>query len=118
MSFLISSITINTSHLQSMLEFYGIVGFQFKASKVDKGSEIYRATHNGLEFSLYAVNELRSSPVPVIQLEFNVASVDVTYSSLLKVPGVLGILDPREISGGRKAILLDPDGNSIELTSI
>lgn len=118
MSLLITSITINTSHLQDMLNFYRNIGFQFTASKVDKGSEVHRALHNGVEFSLYAISQVTTSVVPTLQLGFKLTDLDGTVSKLLAVKGVTCILDPTEMPDGKKAIVLDPDGNAIELCQI
>lgn len=115
MSLLITSITINTPHLQDMLGFYQIIGFQFTASKVDKGSEVYKAHRDGLEFSLYSIQSAQRSPIPSLQLGFTITNVDKIVAALMKIPGVLCVLDPTDMPDGKKAIILDPDGHSIEL---
>ena len=112
---LITSITITTPHLQDMLGFYRIIGFQFRAAKVEKGSEIYKALHNGVEFSLYKTANPLKSQIPSLQLGFLVTNLDATVEQLKNVPGATCILDPTEMPDGKKAIILDPDGHSIEL---
>ncbi|KYG67777.1 lactoylglutathione lyase [Bdellovibrio bacteriovorus] len=118
MSLLITSITINTPHLQDMLGFYGIIGFQFTASKVDKGSEVHRALHNGVEFSLYSIRNAQKAQIPSLQLGFRITDLERTVGELMKIPGSMCILDPTEMPDGKKAIVLDPDGHSIELCEI
>ncbi|MGZ3769516.1 MAG: VOC family protein [Bdellovibrio sp.] len=115
MSLLITSITINTPHLDHMLGFYQIIGFQFTASKVDKGSVVYRCSRNGLEFSLYSIKESPKSPVPSLQLGFKINNIEKMVADLVKIPGAMTILDPTEMPDGKKAIVLDPDGHAIEL---
>lgn len=115
MSFLITSITINTPHLHDMLGFYQIVGFQFTASKVDKGTEVYRALREGLEFSLYSIKNAQKPAIPALQLGFTITNLDKIFEDLVKIPGVLSILSPTQLVDGKKAIVLDPDGHSIEL---
>ncbi|WP_415063218.1 VOC family protein [Bdellovibrio sp.] len=115
MSLLITSITINTPHLQDMLVFYRNIGFQFIASKVDKGSEVHRAIHNGVEFSLYSIQNSQRSQIPSLQLGFKITELERTVTELTKVPGAMCILDPTEMPDGKKAIVLDPDGHAIEL---
>lgn len=116
MSLLFTSITINTPHLPDMLGFYQIIGFQFTASKVDKGSEVYRAQRDGLEFSLYSIKSAQKPLIPSLQLGFTITNLDKIVSDLVKIPGVISILDPTELPHGKKAIILDPDGHSIELS--
>lgn len=118
MSLLISSITINTAHLQDMLRFYRFVGFQFTASKVDKGSEIHRALQNGMEFTLCAISSAQRSPVPPLQLGFRVSDLEGTVEKLLTIPGVVCILGPTDMPDGKKAIILDPGGYSVELSQL
>ncbi|MEK2646003.1 VOC family protein [Bdellovibrio sp. BCCA] len=116
MSLLITSITINTPRLQDMLGFYRIIGFQFTASKVDKGSEVHRAVHNAVEFSLYSIQNAQRSQIPSLQLGFRITDLEKTVGELMKIPGAMCILDPTEMPDGMKAIVLDPDGHSIELS--
>ena len=98
-----------------MLEFYRIIGFQFKATKVDKGSEVYRAVHNGVEFSLYSIKNVQKSQIPSLQLGFRITDLEKTTDSLRNIAGAMCILDPTDMPDGKKAIILDPDGHSIEL---
>lgn len=116
MSLLITSITITTPQLQDMLGFYRIIGFQFAAAKVDKGSEIYRAHHNGVEFSLYKTVNAQKSQVPGLQLGFMVSDLAGTVEKLKAISSVTCILDPTEMPDGKKAIMIDPDGHAIELS--
>lgn len=118
MSFLFTSITVNTAQLQSMLGFYSIVGFQFTASKVDKGSEVYRAQHNGLEFSIYSLERVQNSHIPQLQLGFKIKNIEKVVSELLEIPGVVSILEPTQMPDGKKAIVLDPEGHSVELCEL
>lgn len=118
MSLLFTSITINTTQLQGMLGFYRIIGFQFVASKVDKGSEVHRAVHNGVEFSLYNISNPQKSQIPSLQLGFKITDLERTVQQLVNVPGAMCILDPTDMPDGKKAIVLDPDGHSIELCEI
>lgn len=118
MSLVFTSITINTAHLQDMLAFYQIIGFQFECRKVDKGSEVHRAVHNGVEFSLYCIQNPQKTQIPSLQLGFSVTDLESTVSKLTQVPGVMCILDPTDMPDGKRAIILDPDGHSLDLQEI
>ncbi len=116
MSLIFTSITINTSQLESMLGFYRLIGFQFTASKVDKGSEVHRAVHNGVEFSLYSIQNPQKSQIPSLQLGFKITDLEKTVGQLVLIPGAMAILDPTDMPDGKKSIVLDPDGHAIELS--
>jgi len=98
-----------------MLGFYRIIGFQFTASKVDKGSEVHRAVHNSVEFSLYSIKTAEQARIPSLQLGFKITDLERTVGELVKIPGAMCILDPTDMPDGKKAIVLDPDGHAIEL---
>ena len=98
-----------------MLEFYRLIGFKFTTTKVDKGSEVHRAVHDGVEFSLYSIANAQKSQVPSLQLGFQITELEKTIASLRNVPGAMCILDPTDMPDGKKSIILDPDGHSIEL---
>lgn len=118
MSLVITSITIMTPQLQDMLAFYRIIGFDFVAQKVDKGSELFRAHQESLEFSLYASQQVAKSQTPSLQLGFKVSDLDNIVEKMIKIPGVHCILDPTELPDGKRAIVLDPDGHSIDLIEL
>lgn len=118
MSLVITSITIMTPQLQDMLAFYRIIGFDFVAQKVDKGSELFRAHQESLEFSLYASQQVAKSQTPSLQLGFKVSNLEEVVRNLAKIPGVHCILDPMEMPDGKRAIVLDPDGHSIDLIEV
>lgn len=101
-----------------MLEFYRLIGFQFQATKVDKGSEVYRAVHDGVEFSLYSISNAQKAQIPSLQLGFQITDLEKTVAQLKKIPGAMCILDPTDMPDGKKAIILDPDGHSIELSQV
>lgn len=101
-----------------MLCFYQIIGFQFTVAKVDKGSEIQRAIHNGVEFSLYSISRAADSVIPRLQLGFKVLELEKAVHNLRAIPGVICVMEPTVMPDGKKAIVLDPDGHAIELSEI
>jgi predicted enzyme related to lactoylglutathione lyase len=118
MSLVFTSITINTAHLQDMLSFYSVIGFKFQAHKVDKGSEVHRALHNGVEFSLYCIQNPQKAQIPSVQLGFSVTDLEKTVGELAAIPGAMCILDPTQMPEGKCAIVLDPDGHALNLKEI
>ncbi|MEN0057983.1 MAG: VOC family protein [Bdellovibrio sp.] len=117
MGFALTSITLNTPHLQDMLEFYQILGFSFTVFQVDKGSEAYRARQGGIEISLYSTAApAEKARTPSFQWSFQIADLEKVVKDLEQVSGTLCILDPTMMADGKKAIILDPDGNAVELS--
>ncbi len=118
MALKLTSITLNTAHLESMLKFYRILGIDFNEDKVDKGSQVCRAVIEGCEFSLYSAKNLERKNLPALQITFVVDQLEQKVRELIGVSGVICIMDPTAMPDGKKAILLDPDGHSIELKEI
>lgn len=114
----LTSITLNTPHLEDMLSFYKILGVKFLESKVDKGSQVQRAVIGDMEFALYSINLGSEKPVPRLQLSFVIANLEKTIQEVCSVPNVMSILDPTVMPDGKKAIVLDPDGHSVELKEL
>lgn len=115
MSMAFTSITINTAHLQDMLNFYTVIGFHFDVHSVKLGNVVHRAHYQGFEFSLCSINKEIRTHIPSLQLGFTVSNIDAVVSQLNKVPGAMSILDPTDMEEGRRAIVLDPDGHSVDL---
>jgi hypothetical protein len=101
-----------------MLSFYGKLGFQFQRTQISKGTELHRALLNQIDFSICAVPNQGAAVVPVLQLGFRIAKLEETVAALKKIAGVSCILDPTNMPDGKKAVVIDPDGNSVELLEI
>lgn len=100
-----------------MLSFYEILGFEFTAFKVLIGGQGYRAVNGGLELCLYSIDRAeRAGQVPSFQLGVCVADVEQVVAQLKEKLQTDCILDPTQFPDGKRAIVLDPDGHSIELT--
>lgn len=115
MSLRILSITIKTSQLQDMLQFYQYLGFRFEKTQILKGTELHRAVVNGVELTLYPVTNVLGRSSPCLQLGIRVDKIVDLVGQLKQVPGAICVLEPEELELGKKAIVIDPDGNSIEL---
>jgi hypothetical protein len=113
-----TSITVNTANLENMLRFYEILGCDFKSVKVDKGGKLYRSLLNGLELNLLSVPIAEKISHPKIMLSFRLSSFDEKLKNVITVPGVVTMLDPVTMPSGKTAMVLDPDGHSIELQAL
>jgi lactoylglutathione lyase len=111
----LTSITISTGQLPHMLAFYQALGLVFQVTNVDKGSEMHKAKGVVPDFVLYSAASSEQASKPSIQLGFKVSHLDQKFAELKRLSGVHCILDPSAVPGGRKAIVLDPDGHAVEL---
>lgn len=118
MGIVFTSITVNTPNLENMLRFYEILGCQFSKIKVNLGSELFRSTLEGFELSLLSNQAGEVSLYPKVMMGFKINELEKKINQLYSIPGVVVILDPTDLSDGRKAILQDPDGNSVELLAV
>ena len=118
MSSRLTSITINTAHLDEMLQFYRIIGVDFVSTNVDKGSKVFRAKLGETEFSLISVPVAEKLKSPGLQLSFAVERLDEMAKLLAQVPKAMLMMEPSEMPDGKKAILLDPEGRAVELAEI
>lgn len=123
MSVKLISVTLNTSNLPQQIEFYKALGFNVETIKVAKGSEFFRAKPVGpssdsktqFEINLFGLKDKKNSATPIFQLSFMMDEIDLVYQKLAVIEGVVSLLDPTDMPDGRKAIVKDPDGNSIEI---
>lgn len=112
----ITSITLNTAHLDSMLRFFLALGLECFPKEVEKGGGYYRGFCGSVEINLYNLPSAVRERAPNFQLSFSVSELDRRFARLCEIPGVQSVMDPTLLPGGKKAILIDPDGRSVELT--
>lgn len=114
MSVKLRSIVIATSKLKEVISFYELLGLSFQKKLVSLGTEFYWTIADDLEIAFIEKNNIAMVPQPHYMLSFRVADVDKLFLNLTS-QGFIGVLDPTVFDEGRKAILLDPDGRSVEL---
>lgn len=109
-------VTINTANMPDMLEFYRAIGLDLQMKKISLGSQIYSTKVGNVEFQLYGINVKDPSATPPMQLSFEVDNLDLVFSQLSLLSGVDVIMEPTELVDGKRTIILDPDGQSVEIT--
>ena len=114
MSVTLRSIVIATSQIKEVLRFYENLGLAFKTKKVSLGTEYYWTTANGLEIAFIEKQNIKQDVQPHYMLSFKVKDIDLKFQQFV-ANQFIGILDPTDFAEGRKAILLDPDGRSVEI---
>jgi lactoylglutathione lyase len=115
MGIVFTSITLNTPNLGNMIRFYEILGCQFQQVKVSIGGELFRSCIEDFEISLMSVGSAERSIFPKVVMGFKIKNFEAKILQLNLIPGVIMILDPTDMPDGKKAILQDPDGHSVEL---
>tara|TARA_B110001454_G_C12723330_1_gene436724 strand:- start:12466 stop:12822 length:357 start_codon:yes stop_codon:yes gene_type:complete len=115
MSASLRSLVIATSQIKDVLRFYENLGLTFKIKKVSLGTEYYWTMANGLEIAFLEKPDLKQDPQPHYTLSFEVKDIDAKFQQFV-ANKFIGILDPTDFPDGRKAIVLDPDGRSVEMT--
>jgi lactoylglutathione lyase len=124
MSVNLIALTMNTANLAQQIDFYKGLGFDLEPIKISKGSEFYRARPRvsspgpqGIlfEINLFGLQDKANSATPILQLCFSVGNLEEVFRNLTRIVGVESLLDPTDMPDGRKAIVKDPDGNSIEI---
>ncbi|MBS1969761.1 MAG: VOC family protein [Bdellovibrionales bacterium] len=112
-----TSITVNTPNLENMVRFYEILGCKFAKVKVTIGGELFRSSLAGFELSLMSIQSATTGHYPKVMMGFRIQDMEAKVEKLSSIPGVIMILDPTDMPDGRKAILQDPDGHSVELVA-
>jgi hypothetical protein len=115
MGIVFTSITVNTPNLENMLSFYEILGCQFNKVKVSIGGEVFRSCLEGFELSLMSIKSAQMGGYPKVMMGFKVTDFEAKLALLTSIPGVISILDLSHLPDGRKVILQDPDGYTVEL---
>ena len=108
------SLVIATSQIKDVLKFYESLGLSFKVKKVSLGTEYYWTMANGLEIAFMETANVPLLNQPHYMFSFRVKDMDKIFQQFVNNKFV-GILDPTDFPEGRKAILLDPDGRSVEI---
>lgn len=108
------SVVIATSQLKQVISFYEVLGLSFQKKGVTLGTEFYWTIADDLEIGFIEKPNIAMDSQPAYMFSFKVDNVENLYTKLTQ-QGFLGVLDPTLFDEGQKAILLDPDGRSVEL---
>lgn len=117
MSVKLRTIVMATSQISKTVSFYQILGLNFLKKNITLGGEIYSATLDDLELALLEKSNVEKLPQPNYMLSFKVENLDKLHEKMLS-GGHISILEPTVFAEGKKAILLDPDGRSVELIQV
>lgn len=115
----LSRIVLRTSNLEASLAFYRSLGFTFLEEKHGTGP-IHYATQIGASvmeiFPGEAAPPLARKAGGATMLGFAVASVDEAVAAVRRLRAQI-LTEPSDSPWGRRAVVLDPDGRSVELST-
>lgn len=111
----LKTLTLNTPNLNAMADFFSTLGFAVERQKVDKGSECCKIQAGATEITLMSIPQRQRSSTPDIALRIQVQKIDEVVKKLRDIASVQIIMDVEFLNEGKTAMVVDPDGRSIEL---
>lgn len=108
-------VVIRSSDLEKSERFYRELGLFFMREKHGNGPEHLagQAEAGGVVFEIYPLSP-KQQPTICTHLGFSIDDVDAYVDRLVSRGGSL-IKEPRDSEWGRRAVVKDPDGHTIEL---
>jgi lactoylglutathione lyase len=107
-------ITLNSSQPDLLLRFYSLLGFQFSQKSIDKGSRAWQGQLGDVSLEVFGILETYSNKVPGVQMSFNVKGLDSLVAQFRMLNAQI-MMEPLDLKTGKMAIVMDPDGRSVEL---
>ncbi|MBS4196514.1 VOC family protein [Lederbergia citri] len=110
MSVTLNLIVIKSTNLEESVAFYEELGLQFQKEQHGNGPEHYACELDHLVFEIYPA----AQQVNEIRIGFNIENMESVVASL-KLRSTKIITEPSVSPWGKRAVVKDPDGNSVEL---
>ena len=108
----VNLVVIRSQDIGASKTFYEHLGLTFRRHKHGMGAEHYACELPSLVFEIYPDSGVTSSGARV---GFSVPELDSTVDAL-RDAGFRIIAEPKDSPWGRRAVVRDPDGHSVELT--
>jgi catechol 2,3-dioxygenase-like lactoylglutathione lyase family enzyme len=109
---LLNLIVIRVADVAASRRFYETVGLRFSSERHGDGPEHLAADFGGVIFEIYPRGQ--SQLTSGLRLGFRVSSVATTVSSLEQI-GAKIVSRPAGSQSGLRAVVIDPDGNRVEI---
>ena len=106
-------LVIRSADIERSVHFYKTLGLHFSKHAHGNGSEHYAAESNGFVFEIYP-HRKHYDEVSQIRFGFRVDDVDAIVEQLLDL-GVTVCQEPCDSPWGRRAVVNDFDGYTVEL---
>ena len=108
-------VVLRARDLDRARAFYGALGLEFVRHSHGSGPIHLASEMNGQVFEIYPLSN-RDQSTTSVRVGFSVPSVDAALPALLAAGGEL-ISSPKDSPWGRRAVVADPEGHRVELTS-
>jgi lactoylglutathione lyase len=106
-------VVLRSADIDRAVKFYGQMGLLFTKHAHGKGPEHYASEVAGSVFELYPATE-KSPSTAAARIGFSVESVDKIVP-LLRQIGAQVLTEPSDSEWGRRAVVKDLDGHTVEL---
>ena len=106
-------LVIRSDDIDRLVTFYEAVGLSFHKHSHGSGPEHYACERDGFVFEIYSRSE-KQQPTVSVRLGFSVDDVDVVVETLVH-SGAKVVSGPRDSEWGRRAVVKDIDGHTVEL---
>ncbi|WP_428304039.1 VOC family protein [Lacipirellula sp.] len=108
-------VVLRCTDIDAAAEFYGQLGLVFEKHAHGSGPEHYASEHAGIVFELYPASA-KSPVTKSTRIGFVVDDVGACMALVEAVGGSIASL-PADSPWGRRAVVRDPDGHTVELTA-
>lgn len=109
-------VVIRSPDLDRAVLFYEKLGFSFTRHSHGSGPEHYSCESNGIVFEIYPLRPT-DAPTTAARLGFAVEQVDTLVGAVVGL-GAEVVSAPKQSPWGRRAVVRDLDGHSIELVEV
>ena len=107
-------LVIKTRQLERVRDFYALIGIEFAAEKHGSGPEHYAGRLGDAVLELYPLGDDQSPVDTTLRLGIAVPDLNGVVDSLAAT-GARIVRQPAESEWGRRAVVVDLDGRSVEL---
>ncbi len=109
-------VVIRSQDIDAAAAFYQALGLLFTKHSHGTGPEHYSSELCGLVFEIYPLAD-GQPPTAAARVGFEVEDVDSLVLLLITEAGATLVSEPRDSPWGRRAVVRDLDGHSVELVS-
>jgi len=109
------TLAFNSGRQEDMVAFYRSLGAELRAKQVSKGGHSYQGNLGNLEITIYSFARREAVAAPNFSMRLEVDEIDSTMERVRSCAGVQVVMDIEMMPDGKKAIVLDPDGHSVEI---
>lgn len=110
---LLKLLVLRSANIEATKDFYSILGIDFKLEKHGKGPEHYAGLIDGFVLEFYPITGVLQEDHQ-IRLGFQVSGLDEILELVGPSQGSI-LKSAHDTPHGRKALIKDPDGRSVEL---